>query len=91
MTDIPTLLDFSSYAPKLPETVNVHRHFGSTREFFVDGYTPKSLKLSVDELPTFTFVDRLGKQVFIVTVDLVHGKITLRSEFNWVRTTTRTF
>ena len=76
------LTGYSSYAPKLPETISVHPHFGSTRRFFVDGYVGNVS--DQNNLPTIQITDNLGRVGYRMSIDVVNQAATITSDWNAV-------
>ena len=83
--DINIIADFSIYNPNLPTAIKVHPKFGNGRQFFVDGFLNDTV--SPRNLPIFTIVDILGREVFRVKLnpDPDIQSITCTSELNSVK------
>ena len=74
------LTEFSSYAPLLPDTIQVHEEFGSEKEFVIDGLMLDSV--SAGNLPTIKFVDANQNNVLKLQIDPSFSTLMIESDFN---------
>ena len=74
------LTEFSSYAPWLPDTIQVHEEFGFEKEFVIDGLMLDSV--SAGNLPTIKFVDANQNNVLKLQIDPSFSTLMIESDFN---------
>ena len=74
------LTEFSSYAPWLPDTIQVHEEFGFEKEFVIDGLMLDSV--SAGNLPTIKFVDANQNIVLKLQIDPSFSTLMIESDFN---------
>ena len=74
------MTEFSSYAPLLPDTIQVHEEFGSEKEFVIDGLMLDSV--SAGNLPTIKFTDANQNIVLKLQIDPSFSILMIESDFH---------